>query len=219
MLSISLAGWLCPVIVMLARLWHLCYMDGKCLSNHLLAAQFEFSSSLMDSSWRIIVKKMKSSLTLNATAVATPLRCPTVLLTKAVDGCTASPCGPLPFSCCVSAQRLNLVAFHIVVERPSDRPRPFSDLNNTQTLYPPLCPGSGAYIHVREQQHFRAQCVFFMAEPASLKPKHSYWPTSHLCLSLSSPRCFLVWNNIACLLLLIPEDWAPVSAPLSLVLY
>lgn len=102
MLSISSAGWLCPVIVMLARLWHLCYMDGKCLSNHLLAAQFEFSSTLIDSSWRIIIKKMKSSLTLNATAAATPLRCPTMLVTKAVDGHTASPCGLLPFSCCVS---------------------------------------------------------------------------------------------------------------------
>lgn len=136
MLSISVAGWLCPVIVMLARLWHLCYVDGKCLSNHLLAAQFEFSSTLMDSSWGIIIKKMKSSLTLNAMAAATPWRCPTVRVTKAVDGRTASPSGLLPFSCCVAAQRLNLMTFLIVVERPGDRPRPFSDL--TGPLLPPL---------------------------------------------------------------------------------
>lgn len=137
MLSISSAGWLCPVIVMLARLWHLCYVDGKCLSNHLLAAQFEFSSTLMDSSWRIIIKKMKSSLTLNATAAATPWRRPTVPVTKAVDGRTASPPGLLPFSCCVAAQRLNLMTFLIVVERPGDRPRPFSDLT-THPLPSPL---------------------------------------------------------------------------------
>lgn len=85
-LSVSLSGWLCPVIVMLARLWHLCYVDGKCLSNHLLAAQLELSSTLMDSYWRIIITKMKSSLTLNATAAAPPWRCPTVLVTKAADG-------------------------------------------------------------------------------------------------------------------------------------
>lgn len=150
MLSISSAGWLCPVIVMLARLWHLCYVDGKCLSHHLLTAQFKFSSTLMDSSWRIIIKKMKSFLTLNATAAATPWRCPTVLLTKAVDSHTVSPFKLLPFSSCVTDQRLNLTAFLIVVERPGERPRPFSDLNNTQTPCPPLCPGSGTHIHVRE---------------------------------------------------------------------
>lgn len=131
---------------MLARLWHLCYVDGKCLSNHLLVGRFEFSSTLMDSSWRIIIKKMKSSLTLNATAAATPRWRPTVLVTKAVDGRRASPCRPLPFSCCVAAQRLNLMTFLIATERPGDRARPFSDVNNTETL----CPGSGAYIHVRE---------------------------------------------------------------------
>lgn len=59
MLSISLAGWLCLVIVMLARLWHLCKTGGKCLSNH-QPALFEFSSTLIDSSWRIIIKRMKS---------------------------------------------------------------------------------------------------------------------------------------------------------------
>lgn len=134
MLSISSAGWLCPVIVMLARLWHLCYVDGKCLSNHQLAAQFEFSSTLMDSSWRIIIKKMKSSLTLNAMAAATPWRCPTVLGTKAVDGRTASPPGLLPFSCCAAAQRLNLMTFLIFVERPGDRPHPSSDPDNTDPV-------------------------------------------------------------------------------------
>lgn len=71
-LSISAAGWLFPVIVMLASLWHFCYVDGKCLSSHLLAAQFEFSSFLTDSSWRNIIQKMKSSLTLNGSAAATP---------------------------------------------------------------------------------------------------------------------------------------------------
>lgn len=93
MLSISSAGWLCLVIVMLARLWHFCHVDGKCLSNHLLVPQFEFSSTLMDSSWRIIIKKMKSSLTLNATAAATPWRHPAVLVT--VAQCLPPGCCPL----------------------------------------------------------------------------------------------------------------------------
>lgn len=72
MLSISAAGWLFPVIVMLASLWHFCYVDGKCLFSPLLTALFEFSSALMDSFWRNIIKKKKSSLTLNASAAATP---------------------------------------------------------------------------------------------------------------------------------------------------
>lgn len=77
MLSISAAGWLCPVIVMLASPWHFCYVNGKCRSTHPpAAAQFEFSSDLMDSSWRIIGEKTKSSLTPNASAAATPCRVP-----------------------------------------------------------------------------------------------------------------------------------------------
>lgn len=190
MLSISLAGRLCPVIVMLPRRWHLCYADGKCLSNHLLIAQFEFSSTLMDSSWRIIIKKIKSSPTANATAAATPWRCPTELVTKAVDGRTASPCRPLPFGCCAAAQRLNLATFLIVLEGPGERPCPFSDLNDTSDplprkwcLYP--CQGTAAL--------YRTMCwgLFFMAEPASLKPRHLYWPTSRLSpLSLSHPPLF-----------------------------
>lgn len=54
-LSISSVGWLCPVIFMLPRLWHLYYEDGKCLSNHLLAAQFEFFINLDRQSWRFII--------------------------------------------------------------------------------------------------------------------------------------------------------------------
>lgn len=190
-LSISLAGWLCPVIVMLSRRWHLCYVHGKCLSNHLLVAWFEFSSTLMDSSPTILIRRMKSSLTVNAMAVATPRRRPAELVTKAVDGHTASPSGPLPFCCCAAAQRLNLLTFLIVLKGPGERPCPFSALN---TLCPPLYSGSGAYIHVRKQQHFTIKCVcFFMAEPASLKPQHLYWPSSHfspLSLSLSHPPLF-----------------------------
>lgn len=213
MLSISAAGWLCPVIVILARLWHLCYVDGKCLSNHPLAALFEFSSTLMDSSWRIIIKKMKSSLTLNATASSTPWRSPTVLVTKAVDSGTASPSGLLPFSRCAAAQRLNLTTFLIVVEKGLVIGHVLSQTSQTP------CPGSGAYIHVREQQHFRAR-VFLWLSQRLLNPGTCIDPPPIPLLSLHLiPHCFLVWNNIACLLLLIPEDWASVSAPLSLVLY
>ena len=78
---------------------------------------------------------------------------------KAVDGLTASPSTPLPFGCCAAARGSNLMTLHIVLEGPGERPRPFSDLNNTRTLCPPLCPGSGAYIHVGDQQHFTVQCV------------------------------------------------------------
>ncbi len=154
MLSISAAGWLCPVIVILTRLWHLCYVDGKCFSNHLLAALFEFSSTLMDSFWRIIIKKIKSPLTPNATASSMPWPSPTELVTKAVDSGTASPSGPLPFSCCVAAQRLNLMTFLIVMERGLVIGHALSQTSQTP------CPESGAYIHVREQQHSRAR-VFY----------------------------------------------------------
>lgn len=64
----------------------------------------------------------------------------------------------------------------------------------------------------------RAVCVF-MAEPATFKPKHLLTRLPCLYLSAFVSHCFLVWNNIACLLLLIPEDWTPVSTPLGLLLY
>lgn len=106
------------------------------------------------------------------------------------DGRTVSPSRLLPFSCCVAAQRLNLVTFLIVVKRPGDRPCPFSDLNNTQTLCPPLCPGSGAYIHVSEQQHFRAQCVFLWLSQRLLKPSTCIDPPPISLLSRSHPPLF-----------------------------
>lgn len=108
------------------------------------------------------------------------------------DSRTVSPSRLLPFSCCVAAQRLNLMTFLIVVERPGDRSRPFSDLNNTQALCPPLCPGSGAYIHVSKQQHFRAQCVFLWLSQRLLKPSTCIDPPPNLSpLSLSSPTVCL----------------------------
>lgn len=187
-LSISTAGWLCPVIVMLARLWHLCYVDGKCLSNHLLAAQFEFSSSLMDSSWRIILKKMQSSLTLNATAAATPWQRPTVLVTKAVDGRTASPSGRLPFSCCIAAQRLNLMTFLIVVERPGDRPCPFSDL----TTHRPALPSAQevVLISMSENSSTSGHVFFLWLSQRLLNPSTCIDPPPISLLSLSHPPLF-----------------------------
>ena len=116
---------------------------------------------------------MKSSLTLNATAAATPLRCPTELVTKAVDGRTASPCGPLPFSCCVSAQRLNLVAFLIVMERPGHK-GVLSQTSTTRRLSALPSAQEVVLISMSENSSTLGHNVFFMAEPASLKPKHSY---------------------------------------------
>ena len=93
MLSISAAGWLCPVIVMPARLWHFCHVDGKCLSSHPLAGVFEFSSTLMDSSWGIVIKKMKPSFDPKCRGCCHCATRPTVSVTKA----TAQP---LPRGCC-----------------------------------------------------------------------------------------------------------------------
>lgn len=80
-------------------------------------------------------------------------------------------------------------------------------------LYP--CQKTAALYH--------KMCVFFLwLSQRLLNPSTCIDPPPISPPSLSRsliPHCFLVWNNIACLLLLIPEDWAPVSAPLSLVLY
>lgn len=191
MLSISAAGWLCPVIVMLARLWHFCYVDGKCLSPHLLAAQFEFSSTLMDGSWRIIIKKMKSSLTPKFLCCCHSLTHPTVPVTKAVDGCSASSSGLLPFSCCVATQRLNLLTFLIVVERPGDRPCPFSD--RTDPLPSPLPRICGLYPCQRTAALWGHMFFLWL----SLRPLNPSTcidppPISHPSSSLSSPTVSLL---------------------------
>lgn len=150
----------------------------------------------MDSSPSILIRRMKSSLTVNAMAVATPRRRPAELVTKAVDGHTASPSGPLPFCCCAAAQRLNLLTFLIVLKGPGERPCPFSALN---TLCPPLYSGSGAYIHVRKQQHFTIKCVcfffFLWLSQRLLNPSTCIDPPPISPPSLSRsliPHCFLV---------------------------
>lgn len=172
----------------------------------------------MDSFWRIIIKKIKSFLTLNATAAATPCRCPTVLVTKAGDGHTVSLFRLLPFSCYVFAQRLNLLTFLMVLKRPVDRLCPLSDLNNTQKtsplprkwhLYP--CQRTAALVFF---------ILFFLwLSQHLLKPSTCIDPPPIFLALPLIPHCSLVWNYIACLLLLIPEDWTLVSAPSSLVLY
>lgn len=140
---------------------------------------------------------------------------PTVPVTKAVDGRAASPSGLLPFGCRVAAQRLNLTTFLIVVKRPGDRPCPFSDC--TDPLPSPL-PRTWCLYPCQRTAALEGTCFFYGLNPSTCIDQP---PTSHLSLLFLPliPHCFLVWNNIACLLLLIPEDWTPVSAPLSLVLY
>lgn len=108
------------------------------------------------------------------------------------DGRTLSTSTLLPFSCCVAAQRLNLMTFLIAVERPGDRSCPFSDRNNTRAPLPSPLSRKRCLYPCQQTAALQGTMCFFMAEPASLKAKHLYWPTSHLSpLPLSSPTVCL----------------------------
>lgn len=69
------------------------------------------------------------------------------------------------------------MTFLIVVERPGDRPRPFSDLTTHRTSALPSAQ-EVVLISMSENSSTLGHVVFwgffFMAEPASLKHKHLY---------------------------------------------